>query len=371
MLKIRNDTRIVRALWQYPKLSRIELSNRLGLDKSTVTVEVSRLIDNGVIEELPEGLPSKSGGRKPTPLAMNKDYGFLIGIAIQSGHYTAVAVNLTGEFLETKEEDVVIDKDNLAMSIQLIYWEFRSRLSKYPGILLGVGVGAGGLINPKDGIILFSVPLKISEPLNVIEEISRKLDVPFAIENNANCCAWGELAFHKHTELKNILFALVEFKQALVPHAEYGGVGVGFGLVLNGKVHYGSNYSAGEFRSVLCTMDDDLQVALSRDELSRVLSDPSVFNRFAIELARNIAMLVNTLDFSQVFIGGDIESCGFDFCHILEKEIESNWMYPIKKRIDIQYSSLGAKAVAFGAAGMCLQSLFSTNKFPVRRVPGE
>jgi len=367
MFKIRNDTRIVRALWQYPNLSRAELSNRLGIDKSTITVEVARLIENGVIVELSEGLPSASGGRKPTPLAMNKDYGYLIGIAIQSGHYTAVAVNLAGEFLETKEEDVVINGDNIALSIQLIYWEFRDRLSAYPGFLLGVGVGAGGLINPKDGTILFSVPLHITEPLDVVKEISRKLDVPFAIENNANCCAWGELAFHKNAELKNILFALVEFKQALVPHAAYGGVGVGFGLVLNGRVHYGSNYTAGEFRSVLCTADDDLQVALSRDELSCVLSDPSVFDRFAVELARNIAMLVNMLDVSQVFVGGDIESCGFDFCRILEEAIESNWIYPIKKRIDIQYSSLGAKAVAFGAAGMCLQSLFSANIFPVRR----
>jgi len=143
-------------------------------------------------------------------------------------------------------------------------------------------------------------------------------------------------------------------------------VGVGFGLVINGRVHYGSNYSAGEFRSVLCTADDDIQVSLSREELGRVLSDPSVFDRFAVELARNIAMLVNTLDFSRVFIGGDIESCGFDFCRILEDAIDANWLYPIKKRIDIQYSSLGAKAVAFGAAGMCLQSLFAANKFPVR-----
>jgi len=366
MLKMRNHTRIVRALWQYPNISRVELSNRLEIDKSTITVEVARLIENGVITELPEGNPSRGGGRKPTPLAMNKDYGYLIGIAIQSGRYTAVAVNLAGEILDTKEEDIVVTRDNLALSIQLIYWEFRDRLSTYPGMLLGIGVGAGGIINPKDGTILFSVPLGITEPLNVVEEISRKLDVPFAIENNANCCAWGELAFHKHTELKNILFALVEFKQALVPHAAYGGVGVGFGLVINGRVHYGSNYSAGEFRSVLCTADDDIQVSLSREELGRVLSDPSVFDRFAVELARNIAMLVNTLDFSRVFIGGDIESCGFDFCRILEDAIDANWLYPIKKRIDIQYSSLGAKAVAFGAAGMCLQSLFAANKFPVR-----
>lgn len=365
MSKIKNGTRIVRTLWQYPNISRAEIASHLGLDKSTVTVEVNNLIQQGLITELPEGQPGKNGGRKPIPLMINKDYGYIIGIAIQSGHYSVVVVNLAGEILEVKEEDESITKDNLVLSIQLIYWEFRSRLSKHPGILLGVGVGVGGLINPNDGTVLFSVPLQISEPLNVVEAISHKLNVPFFIENNANCCAWGELAFHKNTELKNILFALVEFKQALVPHAEYGGVGVGFGIVLNGKVHYGSNFSAGEFRSVLCTENNSIQVSLPKEELSRILQDSSVFERFASELARNIAMLVNTLDFGRVFIGGDIETSGFDFCRILEEEIQKNWMYPVKKDIKIQYSSLGAKAVAFGAAGMLINWLFSTNKFPV------
>jgi predicted NBD/HSP70 family sugar kinase len=300
-------------------------------------------------------------------LAIKKEYGYIIGIAIQAGHYTAVAVNLAGEFLEVKEEDASITKENLALSVQLIYWEFRSRLGKYPGVLLGIGVGVGGLIDSKEGKVLFSVPLQISEPFAVNEALDSKLDVPFVIENNANCCAWGELAFHKNTELKNILFALVEFKQAVVPHDRYGGVGVGFGIVVNGKVHYGSNYSSGEFRSVLCTKPDGMQVSIPRSDLSRILEDPSVLERFSSELARNIAMLANTLDVDKVFIGGDIETSGFDFCSVLEKAIEDNWMYPIPKHIDIQYSSLGAKAVAFGAAGMFTHWLFSTNRFPAQR----
>jgi predicted NBD/HSP70 family sugar kinase len=325
------------------------------------------MIEQGLIIEHAEGQSGKNGGRKPIPLSINKDYGYIIGIAIQSGHYSVVAVNLAGDILETKEEDESITKDNLVLNVQLIYWEFLSRLRKYPGIILGVGVGAGGLINQKDGTIIFSVPLQISEPFNVIEEVSRKLDVPFFIENNANCCAWGELSFHKNTELKNILFVLVEFKQAVVPHNEYGGVGVGFGIVINGKVHYGTNSYAGEFRSVLCTDDSGIQVTLSREDLSKILQDPAVFERFASELARNIAMLVNTLDFSRIFIGGDIETSDIDFCHLLEKAIEKNWMYPVKRQIKIQYSSLGAQAVAFGAAGMLLHNLFSLNKFPISR----
>lgn len=349
----------------------MELASRLGLDKSTVTVEVARLIESGIVREVPEDQGANNVGRRPIPLVIDKDYGYVIGIAIQAGHYTAVAVNLAGDFLEVKEDDVSITKDNLALSVQLIYWEFRSRLSSYPGILLGIGMGAGGLIDPKDGTILFSVPLRISEPFDVNAELASKLEVPFRIENNANCCAWGELAYHKHTELKNLLFALVEFKQALVPHDQYGGVGVGLGIVVNGRVHYGSHWAAGEFRSVICSRQDGIQVSLSKKDLGRVLEDPSVLERFASELARNMAMLVNALDVDRVFIGGDIETVGFDFCGVLKKAIAENWMYPVKKDIEIQYSSLGAKAVAFGAAGMFTHWLFLSNTFPIRRERGE
>jgi len=365
MVKEKNRIRICRTLWQYPNLSRVELSDKLDIDKSTVTVEVNKMVAQGLILELPEGSPNKNGGRKPIPLILNKDYGVVIGIAIQYGHFTAIAVNLSGEILEVKEEDFFITKENLALTIQLIYWELRDSLKDHTGILLGVGIGVGGVINQKDGTILFSVPLKITEPFKFLDTISQKIDVPFIIENNANCCAWGELTFHKNIELKNILFVLVEFKQALISHEEYGGVGVGFGIVLNGKVHYGSNSAAGEFRSVMCTQDDDSQVSISREQLSLILQDPAIFKQFAVELAKNIAMLVNTLDFSRVFIGGDIESCGSDFFHILEDEIQKNWMYPVSKPVSVQYSSLGAKAVAFGAAGMLIHRIFATNKFPV------
>jgi predicted NBD/HSP70 family sugar kinase len=363
--KIKHEIRICQMLWQHPNLSRVEICKKLNVDKSTVSIEVSRLIEQGIIIEHEEEASGMTGGRRPIPLTINKNYGITIGIAIQSGQYTAVAINLAGEILEVKEEFISITKDNLALNIQLIYWEFRNSLDKYPGILMGVGIGVGGLVNQQDGTILYSVPLKITESFNFIKTISQKLETSFVLGNNANCCAWGELAFHKNKDLKNILFVLVEFKQAIVPHEEYGGVGIGFGIVLNGKVHYGSNSSAGEFRSVLCSQQNGLQVSLTKEELSRILTDKSVLDKFATELSKNIAMLVNTLDFSQIFVGGDIENCDFDFCHILEEKIQENWMYPLKKNIGIHYSSLGAKSVAFGAAGMFIQHLFSINKFPV------
>lgn len=135
MGKVKNGTRICQALWQHPKISRIELSKKLNLDKSTISLEVNRLIEQKIIiehndDEDNDDIPSINGGRRPIPLTINKNYGIIIGIAIQSGQYTAVAVNLAGDILEVKEEALSITKENLALSIRLIYSEFRNSLDK-------------------------------------------------------------------------------------------------------------------------------------------------------------------------------------------------------------------------------------------------
>jgi len=60
----RTATRIFRTIWRNPNISRIDLADTLGLDKSTVTKQVAYLIDNGLIIEKEEGEASSRGGRK-------------------------------------------------------------------------------------------------------------------------------------------------------------------------------------------------------------------------------------------------------------------------------------------------------------------
>ena len=84
----------------------------------------------------------------------------------------------------------------------------------------------------------------------------------------------------------------------------------------------------------------------------------------ADEFARNAAMLVNTMDFDRVYVGGDIENLDIDFPGLLRRRLEENWMYPFPKNVDIRYSSLGGKAVAYGAAGMVLDRLLSEQMLP-------
>ena len=84
----------------------------------------------------------------------------------------------------------------------------------------------------------------------------------------------------------------------------------------------------------------------------------------AEELSRNTAMLVNAMDFERVYVGGDIEALDVDFPSILRRRIAENWMYPFPKEVEIRYSSLGGRAVAYGAAGMILDRLILEQSLP-------
>jgi predicted NBD/HSP70 family sugar kinase len=359
-----NVTRILRTLWCAPGTSRIEIAGLLDVDKSTVSNQVGRLIDVGIVRETVEGEASANGGRKPIALEIVKDFGYAIGIEAQIGEVRAVAVNLAGEILATTAESISITRDDFVDIVLKQRDILQRRLSaRACGRFLGIGVGVGALIDSRTSTIQYSVPLKIIEPFSLGNAVLARSDAPFFIDNDANCCAWGELVFKRTEALRDFLFALVEFRRDPVSQREFGGVGVGFGIVLDGKVRYGSHSYAGEFRSVFCKECGGLQFSLTANDLVHLRTDGEALDRFALELAENMAMLVNTFDFGRVFIGGDIESLEYDFCSLLSGKIRDNWMYPIERSIDVNYSSFGPTAVSYGAAAMVLDHFMAGFSF--------
>jgi predicted NBD/HSP70 family sugar kinase len=225
-------------------------------------------------------------------------------------------------------------------------------------------VGVGGLVDLKKSRIRYSVPLGIAKPFDFGKAVASRLSVPCFVENDANCCAWGEIAFNRAEEIRDFLFALVEYRKDAASRGNFGGLGVGFGIAYGGKVYSGAHGNAGEFRSTFCEGRGDLQFSLTKDELRRMDSDRPVLDRATDELARNMAMLVNTMDFDKVYIGGDIENLDLDFPDKLRRRLEENWMYPSPKDVQISYSTFGDKAVAYGAAGMMLDRLIADHVLP-------
>jgi len=96
-----------------------------------------------------------------------------------------------------------------------------------------IGVSAPGAISKKSGLIknsntqcLIGMPLK--------EDLKQALDQEIAIENDANCFALAEATLGV-AKNHNVVFGVII------------GTGVGGGIVINGEVHKGRTYIAGEW----------------------------------------------------------------------------------------------------------------------------
>lgn len=94
------------------------------------------------------------------------------------------------------------------------------------------GIGAPGVINAKEGIMVYSNNLGI-ENLALSREMEARLSLPVFIENDANCAALGEVMAGAARGAQSALAVTL-------------GTGVGGGIIIGGKIYPGINGVAGE-----------------------------------------------------------------------------------------------------------------------------
>ena len=88
--------------------------------------------------------------------------------------------------------------------------------------IIGVGVASPGPLDSKKGIILDTLNLKIFQNYNIVDDFSKKLGLDTFIENDANLFSLGE--WYSQYKKKNVTVGVTL------------GTGLGFGLIINGKI---------------------------------------------------------------------------------------------------------------------------------------
>ena len=357
--RIVNTSRIIREVWTARSISRVDLSRKLDLNKSTVTNIIGSLLESKLVLETTEGPSSPQGGRKPVRLEINRAYGYILGFEIRPESYTVVAVDILGDILFSRTESINISSQNF----KTLFFELQEKLEKeltwIGRPLIGIGIGVSGIIDAPNRIIKASIPLNFTEPFDFYKEIALHSKVPVYVDNDANTCAWGELTFHRTQNLKNFLFCLIEFRDVSRSKAPQQ-TAIGMGIALNGKVYYGRNCSAGEFRSIYCNNKKNIgQISLDYARDYPIIEEPEIIERFIRELSQHLALFVNTFNLSQVFLGGDLGPHMTDrFRTILNEEISKNWPYEERVDCEVRFSTLGDKSVAYGAAGLVMNRIF-------------
>lgn len=353
-----NTTRVLQRIWLSGGTTRVAIANELGLVKSTVSRIVTMLLERGLIRET--SWEEKTGvGRTPVRLEMNETYGVIIGLELQTDFYKAVAIDLTGTVVRTWSGSIsMTGKDTVTAFLEIM-----GRLSPWVDgcemPLIGVGVAFAGQVDQHRGVILQSNPLNIHEPVGFVRDVKDRIRVPVIIENDANCGCWGELVFRKTSRHRNFVFVLGEFRTGETENDAYWGIAIGLGLVLNGEVYHGASFSGGEFQSILWRPGNEGQLSISNEEARRIKEDPAIMEIALYELCAHVAFLVNTLNLTNVVFGGEISDFRETLVPILDAEIQKNWSYPNRVEYTVEFSEQATNAVAYGAAGMFLESIFT------------
>jgi len=353
-----NTNSLLKALWINPMLSRIDLAKQLDLNKSTVTKSMAELINSNLVIEVEQGEAGPTGGRKPVHLKVNENYGHILGCEIHQESCRAVGINLNGDVLYEIVIQEKTAKSNITKSLTKLVSQAQQKEKELGIRLLGISCGMAGIINPFQGVIYESIPLKISHPFNLKKEMESDIHLPLLIENDANCCCWGEIVRYRSKQLKDFLFLLAEWRLGINSLDDYQGTAVRLGLVLNSTVYYGRDFSAGEFRSVFWRQGNKSQFALANKDIKLIPDNPEIYEQFAAELADNIAFIVNVLNLKHIFLGGFLRSGTVDLCALFKKAIIANNAYPELVNCEVLFSSMGDNAVAYGAACHYLLKMF-------------
>jgi predicted NBD/HSP70 family sugar kinase len=359
--------------------SRAQLAHSTGLTRTTVSALVDDLVASRLVSELAPDRGSR--GRPASPLVLNPDGPAGLGIEVNVDYISACVVDLTGAL---RARRTTITDNRLGTPRAGLQRALRLAEQVWADVDLpvaGVTLALPGLVDGS-GVLHRAPNLPRWEGVDSVPVLSDALGLPVTVDNEANLAALAELWFG--AALPN--FLLVS-----------GEVGVGAGVVLDGRLFRGTRGLAGELGHVVvdptgprcgCGANGCLeqlagQEALVRNaELAGAIStstaDPNgavaqlvalasagdarvlrVLAEAGTALGVALAGAVNLFDVPAVVLGGLYAQLGQWVVGSLSAELEQRVISHGWEPLDVRISVLGADAAMRGAAGAVVQGVLA------------
>lgn len=340
--RIVNRSHVLQKIRTSNGISRIEMARQLGLDRSTITNLVNPLLDMSVVKVLSEGEAPSRGGRRPVLLGINEEFGSILGIDLQISSYNAVLTNLNGEML--REWSGPVHFEGLIETILKIYEDLKKDIEALSVPLIGIGVGIPAIVDTERSHIIKATSFQIGD-LDFGEEALDKFPVPLLIDNDANCCAWGQLERNKKNQLDNFLNIIWKLHRLEGEEAPEE-IEIGMGIVINGEVYYGSGSAAGELPEDLIAREN-ANIYKQGDKGWQI--DEEALDNFLRRLFAHLLPIFHVFDPGEIFFGGHF----VNFREQVEDGLEDSGF-------KISFPEVRTGDTAYGAASMFLEKLFQT-----------
>jgi predicted NBD/HSP70 family sugar kinase len=380
---------ILRLIHSGANYSRLDIARKTGLSPALITSIVRNLIARQFVIEA--HAVSSMVGRKPVPLEVRSDAGFLIGVDIGAYYSHVVVTDMRGQIVYKEQAETGIPDGRVRVLQRVFECVHRaieaSKVSRER--ILGIGIAHSGVIDTQNGLVLsFPRPGQLVQwknvPLQAIFE--KEFHLPCLLEDSVRTMATAERHFGLGRDVDDFLFVEV-------------GMGIGAAVFFEGKLYRGGGGKAGEFGHItvdengpLCSCGNNGclesvascaaiiqagRMAIERGVDSRIrdlaLGD---LNRISIEviaqaaaendslafrvlqeassyIARGLADLVNLLNPRLIIFGGALFRAAPQLLDDpLRRIIRQRSLEKSANDVQLRVSPLGAEAGALGAARM-------------------
>lgn len=384
---------VVQAIREKGNLSRTGLSKELSYSRSSLTAIVNKLLQVGLLSEVGEG--QSGGGRRPTLLDINPDYGYVAGIDIGATSVDIALADFNGRIIEeyASHADVRTEPELFLADLSMMLLEMLDACKISPNSLLSIGVGVPGPVQ-------FSTGMLVAPPLmpaweNFPIKTAFRGTFPAAqvfVDNDVNIMAIGESIAGGGSALDNFLFVKV-------------GTGIGCGIYLNGQIYRGSDGCAGDIGHICidyngpichCGNPGCLEIMAAGPAIAELgrqaaLAGKSQFLSERLEaqqgqlttkdvadaaaagdaaaneiikqsgtmLGGALASLVNAFNPQAIFIGGGVTNIGLTYLATIRQATLRRATALSTRKLGIQYSQLADKVGITGAIWLALENIFA------------
>lgn len=366
--KHHNRDLVLRTIFSNAPISRAEIARGTKLTRTTVSEVVNGLLHEGLVEEVGRG--ESLGGKSPILLSIVADSRFFIGLNLSQKRFIGAIVNLRGEIKERIE--ITIDENKKINPLNSVYKILNELIRKAYHPLVGISVGAPGLINSREGVVISAVNLDWHN-LDLKSLLENKYKIPVSILNDSQASAIGEYVYKTNHEMDEN-YIVINVNQ-----------GIGAGILINGRLYQGDGGGAGEIGHVVLNENGDICRCGKRGCLETISSVSAVLQQLKLTsldeailafenhdpktrqvvinaghyLGISLANIIGILNIRQLILTGEMVRFGQDWLEAVRSSMNKAALSRLSEETTLEIGKLGFDACILGAAAFLLLDDYS------------
>ena len=343
---VNNRQLVIHLLLEHGQLSRSQLVKLTDLRGSTLTYITRELLQMKMLKQAGQR-ESTTVGQKQQLLQIDPAYGWVIGIDMRLEQSQVVILDATGQLIGDCLLPTDKNLNELTQTLPRLIDKSAQQYNLAPDKLLGVGFGMPGIVDVETGTVIKSDLFEIRD-FNLTSQLADVINVPVCVDHDANLIALAEQQQGSARGLRNFIVLIMDDQEQ---DGKVGYRSFGSALVLNGQVHRGTQFAAGEIdNSLMPTIKNNGKPA----DLKILAEEDTALSPWLLHVCQQASLmvgtLVNLLDPQAVLLAGDRRIANKAFLDCMAKRINSLRIGNLPEPLKVHNCAFSTQSCARGAA---------------------